>query len=78
MAEQEILTPAQARDEAIMLQIRLASGISKEFLSESENSALLPYLSDGYLLESAWEHGSIVLSKTGRLIADRIVREILL
>ncbi len=78
MQEQEILSPEQARDERIMLQIRLATGIALESLSESEQSALRSYLHDGYLLDTAWEHGSVTLSKTGRLIADRIVREILL
>jgi oxygen-independent coproporphyrinogen-3 oxidase len=78
MQEQEILTPEQARDERIMLEIRLASGIALESLSVSEQSALRSYLNDGYLLDSAWERGSVTLSKTGRLIADRIVREILL
>ena len=78
MQEQEILTSEQARDERIMLQIRLATGIALESLSEIEQGALRSYLNDGYLLDAAWERGSVTLSKTGRLISDRIVREILL
>ena len=78
MQEQEILTPSQARSEEIMLQIRLAAGISKNSLSEEEQRVLTTFLQGGFLVRSAWERGAVVLSTTGRLIADRIVREILL
>ena len=78
MQEQEILTPSQTRSEEILLQIRLATGISKESLSENEQLALASFLQGGYLVSSAWERGAVVLSKAGRLLADRIVREILL
>ena len=78
MQEQEILTASQARSEEIMLQIRLAAGISKSSLSEEEQRVLTSFLQGGFLVRSAWERGAVVLSTTGRLIADRIVREILL
>lgn len=78
MQEEEILTPSQIRNEEKMLQIRLATGISKNSLSQLEQDSLLPFLAGGYLLNSAWEAGAVVLSVTGRLIADRIVREIAL
>ena len=78
MADQEVLTESQKRNEEIMLQIRLASGIKRSTLSEGEESSLTSFLETGHLLSVAWERGSVVLSRTGRLIADRIVREILL
>lgn len=78
MQEEEILTVEQARSEEIMLQIRLATGIARATLSEREESSLSDFLNGGYLVRESWERGSVVLSKTGRLIADRIVREILL
>ena len=78
MHDQEILTADESRSEEIMLQIRLASGIPLASLSQGEQSSLPGLLADGYLLAPAWEGGSVVLSQTGRLIADRIVREILL
>ena len=78
MADQEILTASEKRNEEIMLQIRLASGIKRSTLSEGEESSLTSFLETGHLLSVAWESGSVVLSRTGRLIADRIVREILL
>jgi len=77
MQDQEILTQDEARSEEIMLQIRLVDGIPRASLSEAEAKSLPTFLAEGYLLSSAWEQGRIVLSKTGRLMADRIVREIL-
>jgi len=77
MQDQEILTAEEARSEEIMLQIRLVDGIARASLSEGEAKSLPTFLVEGYLLSSAWEQGRIVLSKTGRLMADRIVREIL-
>lgn len=78
MQEEEILTPSQSRSEEIMLRIRLVGGISKSYLTEGEQSSLENFLAEGYLNAFSWERGSVVLSTTGRLIADRIVREILL
>ena len=77
MHDQELLTRDEARSEEIMLQIRLAKGLSLSALSESEAKSLPTFLAEGYLLPNAWENGQVVLSKTGRLMADRIVREIL-
>jgi len=77
MQDQEILTADEARSEEIMLQIRLATGLALESLSASEAKSLPGFLADGYLLSTAWEQGRLVLSQSGRLIADRIVREIL-
>jgi oxygen-independent coproporphyrinogen-3 oxidase len=77
MHDQELLTGEEARSEEIMLQIRLASGIALSSLSAKESQSLPAFLAEGYLLSSAWEQGRVVLSQSGRLIADRIVREIL-
>lgn len=78
MQEEEILTPNQILSEEKMLQIRLATGISHGSLSGSELNSLTSFLEEGFLLRSAWERGAVVLTQSGRLIADRIVREILL
>jgi oxygen-independent coproporphyrinogen-3 oxidase len=77
MADQELLSAEESRSEEIMLQIRLAEGIDRGLLSEAEISRITTYLEDGYLLAEPWKAGRVVLSRTGRLIADRIVREIL-
>jgi len=39
---------------------------------------LAPYVTSGALDANKWSAGSLVLTANGRLIADRIVREILL
>lgn len=78
MQEEEILTSSQSRSEEIMLRIRLVDGIRKSYLTDGEQSSLENFLAEGYLNSFSWERGSVVLSRTGRLIADRIVREILL
>lgn len=77
MQEQEILTSAEARTEEIMLQIRLATGLQISSLSSSEQSSLFGFLQQGHLLQPFWSDGRVVLSQSGRLIADRIVREML-
>ena len=61
-----------------MLSIRLPSGVSKESLSSEQLMILQPYVESGALDLNNWSAGSVSLSLNGRLIADRIVREILL
>lgn len=78
MLGQEILTEQEKRVEEIMLQIRLATGLEIAALSELEQRPLVGYLADHHLQANAWANGRVVLSASGRLIADRIVREILL
>ena len=76
--DQELLEPMQIESERLMLSIRLPSGISKDSLSSEQVKTLEPYLDNGALDLDKWGAGSVSLSLTGRLIADRIVREILL
>jgi oxygen-independent coproporphyrinogen-3 oxidase len=76
--DQEILEPIQIESERLMLSIRLPSGVSKESLSSEQLMILQPYVESGALDLNNWSAGSVSLSLNGRLIADRIVREILL
>jgi oxygen-independent coproporphyrinogen-3 oxidase len=76
--DQEILEPIQIESERLMLSIRLPSGVSKESLSNEQLKILQPYVDSGALDLNNWSAGSVSLSLNGRLIADRIVREILL
>jgi putative oxygen-independent coproporphyrinogen III oxidase len=78
MHEEEFLNREEKRSEEIMLKIRLASGLDRAALSTREQDSIAGFVSEGYLQAAQWDRGSVVLSKTGRLIADRIVREILL
>ena len=76
--EEEILSNAEKRSEEIMLKIRLATGLDRKTLTPSENKSIESFADGGYLQAEQWNNGRVVLSNTGRLIADRIVREILL
>jgi len=70
----EILTPEQARLEAVMLGIRLAEGVDMALLTPSELVRAENYVDSGHLVH----HGThLVCTLEGRLIADGITREIL-
>jgi oxygen-independent coproporphyrinogen-3 oxidase len=69
------MNSAQLRDEEIMLAIRMREGLSFEMLKPQELERLASYREAGYLDISS---DRIKLTATGRLIADRIVREIVM
>ena len=74
VAEFEQLTDEQLRDEAIMLAIRMRTGLALSSLSKQGQDNLQAYVSTGHveILNS-----QIQLTAQGRLIADRLVREAL-
>jgi oxygen-independent coproporphyrinogen-3 oxidase len=76
--ESESLTEVEKENERVMLQIRLSAGIAKSTLSKEIINRLLPFLHGGELDGARWSDGDVVLTLNGRLVADRIVREILL
>ena len=76
--EGESLTEVEIENERVMLQIRLSAGIAKSTLSKEIINRLLPFLHGGELDGARWSDGDVVLTLNGRLVADRIVREILL
>ena len=76
--EREELTSANMADEFIMLHIRRREGIPLSHLKENQFSVAKQFLDSGDLEEARWSQGKLVLSKNGRLIADRIVRELVL
>ena len=76
--DSEILEPIQIESERLMLSIRLPDGITKDSLSAKQILSLDQYLQSGALDAAKWDAGSVSLTLSGRLIADRIVREILL
>ena len=77
MADRELLTAEQRESERVMLEIRLSSGIEKASLKSAQIEKISDYVEGGELDKSAWQNGRIVLTPNGRLVADRIVREIL-
>jgi len=76
--DSETLVAEQIESERIMLAIRLPSGISKASLSGKSLARIESYVTAGQLSAQSWEAGVVSLTRSGRLMADRIVREILL
>jgi len=76
--EREILTGEQMASERLMLEIRLKSGIAKSSLVAEQIAALESFHISGALDPDMWAAQRVALTQSGRLIADRIVREILL
>jgi oxygen-independent coproporphyrinogen-3 oxidase len=74
VAESELLTNEQLRDEAIMLAIRMRTGLALSTLNKQGQDNLQAYISTGHIVILD-EH--IQLTAQGRLIADRLVREAL-
>jgi oxygen-independent coproporphyrinogen-3 oxidase len=78
VADSEDLKELQIESERLMLSIRLPSGVEKNTLNEQQISDLSGYVKSGHLDKGDWDNGRATLTLNGRLIADRIVREILL
>ena len=76
MQESEVLTPQQKADEAVMLSIRMRGGISLSDLSQGQIEKVGEYRQSGHLDSTQWDAGTLQLTPNGRLIADRIVREL--
>ena len=71
-----MLTSQQKADEAIMLSIRMRGGISLSDLSIKQREKVGEYRQSGHLDSMRWDEGTLQLTANGRLIADRIVREL--
>ena len=77
IAGSEVLGAEEIESERVMLEIRLPRGISKASLKSAQLEKLERFLEGGELDSESWRNGQITLTPTGRLVADRIVREIL-
>ena len=74
----EVLTGENLADEFVMLQIRRREGIQLSALTDLQINRAELFLGSGHLEEKSWSEKKLVLSKNGRLIADRIVRELVM
>ena len=74
--DSEVLDSIQIESERLMLSIRLPEGVAKDSLSSDQIMSLNQYLESGALNAAKWDAGNVSLTLSGRLIADRIVREI--
>jgi putative oxygen-independent coproporphyrinogen III oxidase len=75
--DSETLTLEDKENERIMLEIRLRNGISRTSLTADQISKVESYLETGHLDLDLWGAGRVALTQSGRLIADRIVQEII-
>ena len=73
MQERERLTVDQMRDEKLMLQIRLREGLLKSDLTPNQIAVLAEFSDEILQIEER-----LVLTAKGRLIADRIVRSLVM
>lgn len=76
--ERETLTEENKSDEFILLQIRRREGIPFSQLKRAQILAAEEFMKSGDLDDESWAQEKLVLSRNGRLIADRIVREMVL
>lgn len=76
MQEEEILSEAERSREEIMLLIRLATGLPRTGLDSRQAEIVALYIESSDIDPAAWSQGTLVLTQQGRLIADRIVREL--
>ena len=78
-ARGEILTEDQAYDESVLLGVRLAEGLSIERLRPEGRRSVAGLLADGLVERGAALRGRrIVLTLRGRLLADAVVRRLVL
>jgi oxygen-independent coproporphyrinogen-3 oxidase len=74
IADSEELTDEQRKSEYIMLASRLRTGISKRALSVAQYERMTEYIKGDQIIDAP---DALILTATGRLIADRIVAELL-
>jgi putative oxygen-independent coproporphyrinogen III oxidase len=75
--DSEVLSEENIRDEFVMLRIRTREGIELDRLSDKQLEVANQFKNSGYIERSTWSDSRLVLTAKGRLIADRIVRELL-
>jgi oxygen-independent coproporphyrinogen-3 oxidase len=78
VADSEALDELQIESERLMLSLRLPGGLDKKSLNELQLAELSSYVQSGHLDQANWNQGRATLTLDGRLIADRILRQILL
>ncbi|MGH3887516.1 MAG: coproporphyrinogen-III oxidase family protein, partial [Pseudonocardiaceae bacterium] len=74
-AGQEVLSPGEQHTERVMLGLRLADGLPLDVLDASERVAADRAVSDGLLTVTPGDR--LVLTRRGRLLADAVVRNLL-
>lgn len=77
-AGRETLTEDQRYAEHVLLTVRLAEGLATASLRPAGRAAVAGLIADGLLdRAAALRHDRVVLTRTGRLLADLVVRRLL-
>ena len=76
-ADSEVLTDENLRAEFLMLQIRMRFGIELRKLESKQQEQAKNFRDSGHIDSDEWVRGRLALTPSGRLIADRIVRELM-
>lgn len=74
----ELLTTEERERERIMLRMRIPQGLKADEFTDEQRTILASYAQSQAFERADWENGALTLSPQGRLIADRIVRDLLL
>ncbi|SFN32288.1 oxygen-independent coproporphyrinogen-3 oxidase [Pseudonocardia ammonioxydans] len=77
-AGREELTAGERHTERVMLRLRLAEGMPLDLLDDGGRAAAQRAVTDGLLDGGAHAGGRAVLTDRGRLLADRVVTDLLL
>jgi oxygen-independent coproporphyrinogen-3 oxidase len=70
----ELLSAQQRRVERILLELRLADGLSISLLTRTEKSRLVQLVAQRLAVV---EDGMLILTRNGRLLADGVIRDLL-
>jgi len=72
----ERLDAAQRHTERVLLGLRLAEGLPLKDLTESERTRLPALVGRGFIADGPYSADRAVLTRTGRLLADAVVRDL--
>ncbi len=76
VADFEVLSDSQGMVEEVMLGLRLAQGISLEQVAVERRASVSALVSTGLLDARAHDGGRLVLTSSGRLLADLVIRDL--
>jgi oxygen-independent coproporphyrinogen-3 oxidase len=75
-AGRETLDAATRDVEDVLLRVRIRDGLNVSLLNDAGRHAVAGLIADGLIDAKAAVHGSVELTRTGRLLADAVVRRL--
>jgi oxygen-independent coproporphyrinogen-3 oxidase len=77
-AAREVLTPQQRHAERVLLETRTVDGLDVDVLDDRARAAAKRFVGDGLVDAAAYADGRVILTMRGRLLADAVVRELVM